>query len=245
MPKRHRSKMAVEHRSRRPFDASAIRRCCRFRCHLGPIWATVRSSGLVPFPPYLLGCAATRQETSPCTANRSSTTASRCRPRKPPTPKPQGTRGAAARLPLRRVPLRHPPAGRLFRSGRRPEARRARQPAACPSRLGHEIAGTVEAAGPEAQGVSQGQALRRLSLDRLRQVRAVRARRRAHVQRAARARRHRRRRLCHPRAGAASALSARRRGHRARDRRRADVLGPHRLRRHQEGACPICAPGRC
>ena len=89
-----------------------------------------------------------------------------------------------------------------------------------PFTLGHEIAGTVEAAGPEAQGVRQGQALRRLSLDRLRQVRAVRARRRAPVQRAPRARRHRGRRLCHPRAGAASALSARRGGHCAGDRRR-------------------------
>ena len=41
-----------------------------------------------------------------------------------------GHRGAAARLPLRRVPLRPPPAGRLLRPGRRPEARRARQPPA-------------------------------------------------------------------------------------------------------------------
>ena len=109
-----------------------------------------------------------------------------------------------------------------------------------PFTLGHEIAGTVEAAGPEAKGVDARQALRRLSVDRLRQVRAVRARRRAHVQRAPRARRHRRRRLCHARAGAASALSPRRGGHRAGHRRRADVLRPHRLWRHQEGACPTC-----
>ena len=90
----------------------------------------------------------------------------------------------------------------------------------CPSRSAMRSPASVEAAGPDAPGAVTGQAVRGLSLDRLRQVRAVRAGRRAPVQRAARARHHRRRRLRNARAGAASALPARRGGHRAGDRRR-------------------------
>ena len=184
-----------------------------------------------------------RQETSACTANLSSTTASRCRPRRRRRPRRR------AREVLLRVSHCgvchsdiHLQDGYFDLGGGQKLDVRGNRP--LPFTLGHEIAGTVEAAGPDAQGVGQGQALRRLSLDRLRQVRAVRARRRAPVQRAPRARRHRRRRLRHARAGAASALPARRGGHRARDRRRPDVLRPHRLRRRQEGRCPICAPAR-
>ena len=93
-----------------------------------------------------------------------------------PTPAPIGQRGAAARLALRRVPLRPPPAGRLFRSRRRPEARRARQPAAAVHARATRSPASWRRRGPTRTGVTQGQALRRLSLDRLRQVRAVRAR---------------------------------------------------------------------
>ncbi len=56
------------------------------------------------------------------------------------------------------------------------------------------------------------------------------------MQRAPRARHHRRWRLRHPRAGAASALSHRCRGYCAANRRSLDVLRPHGLRGHQEGA---------
>ena len=67
-----------------------------------------------------------------------------------------GHRGAAARLPLRRVPLRHPPAGRLFRSGRRPEARRARQPARCPSRWATRSPARWRRRAPTPKASTQG-----------------------------------------------------------------------------------------
>ena len=70
-------------------------------------------------------------------------------------PQAAGHRGAAAHQPLRRMPLRPPPAGRLFRPRRRPEARRARQPPAAlhpgPRDRRHGRGG-----GPEAKGVEPG-----------------------------------------------------------------------------------------
>ena len=106
-----------------------------------------------------------------------------------------------------------------------------------PFTLGHEIAGVIESAGPDAD-VSAGRQGRGLSLDRLRPMRGLQGGRREHLRRAAPSRHHGRRRLRHACAGAASALSDRLRAAVAVLRRRADVLGAHRLCRAQAAGGP-------
>ena len=69
---------------------------------------------------------------------------------------------------------------------------------ALPFTLGHEIAGVIEAAGPDADGAAPWPPRRCLSVDRLRHLRGVPRRRRKHVLRASPPRHRRRRRLCHP-----------------------------------------------
>ena len=106
-----------------------------------------------------------------------------------------------------------------------------------PFTLGHEIAGTVESAGPEAD-VDAGRQGRGLSLDRLRPMRGLQSGRREHLRGAAPSRHHGRRRLRHPCAGAASALSDRLCAAVAVLCRRADVLGADRLCRAQAAGRP-------
>ncbi len=111
-----------------------------------------------------------------------------------------------------------------------------------PFTLGHEITGTIEAVGPDAAAalaretgadlpkLEAGRAGRGLSVDRLRPVRRLRARRGEHLRRPAPSRHSGRRRLCHARAAAAPALPDRLCAAVGVVRRRADVLGPDRLR---------------
>jgi D-arabinose 1-dehydrogenase-like Zn-dependent alcohol dehydrogenase len=66
-----------------------------------------------------------------------------------------GRRSAAARRPLRRVPLRPAPAGRLLRPGDGQKLDVSKG-LGLPRVLGHEIAGTVVATGPDARGVAYG-----------------------------------------------------------------------------------------
>ena len=139
-----------------------------------------------------------------------------------------GDRGPHPRQPLRRLPQRRPPAGRLFRAWGRPSARRAARPrAALHARPRDRRQGRRGRA--RGGGCRGRRALRGLSLDRLRRLRALRPGRRASLQRAARTRHHRRRRLCERGSGAAPSLSPRRGRHRPAACRQLHVLGPHGL----------------
>ena len=183
-------------------------------------------------------------EECPCTANRSSTTASRCRPRKPPRP------SRRAREVLLRVSHCgvchsdiHLQDGYFDLGGGQKLDVRGNRP--LPFTLGHEIAGTVEAAGPEATGRRRrasstppipGSAAASAGCARAAtSTCATRRERSASPSTAAMPRTC----WCRIRAICSTWRASRR------DRRRADVLRPHRLWRHQEGACPTCAPARC
>ena len=116
--------------------------------------------------------------------------------------------------------------------------------ARCRSRSATRSPARSRAPGPDA-GMAPGSQGRGLSLDRLRPMRGLQGRRREHLRGAAPSRHHRRRRLRHPRADPASALSDRLRAAVAVLRRRADVLGAHRLRRAQARSPTAPRARRC
>ena len=103
-----------------------------------------------------------------------------------------------------------------------------------PRVLGHEIAGTVVAVGPDAGGVAVGRPPRRLPVDRLHRLRALQGGSRGALHGAPRPRHQPRRRLRRPCAGAASALSVRLRPAARGPGLHLRLLGPDRLQRAQE-----------
>ena len=102
-----------------------------------------------------------------------------------------------------------------------------------PFTLGHEIAGTVESAGPQASGAKAWRQGRGVPVDRLRPMRSLPRRRREPVQRQPPSRHLGRRRLRLACAGATPALFDRLRPAVRFIRGRADVLRPYRLFRAQ------------
>ena len=112
-----------------------------------------------------------------------------------------------------------------------------------PFTFGHEIAGTVEAAGPDAKGVDMGKRYAAYPWIGCGKC-GLCARGDEHMCNAPRALgHHRRRRLCHACAGAASALPARRGGDCAGDRRPADVFGAYRATARSRRRCRTSSAG--
>ena len=156
-----------------------------------------------------------------------------------------GDRGAGAGRALRRLPLRRPHPRRLLRHGRRRED--AAGPAAA-AHAGPRGRRRGDRARPGRQPASRSAQHRaRLLLDRLRPVRRLPARRGELLQRPAQPRllgRHARR-LRQPRAGPAPALPDRLWHDAAGAGGHLHVLGPHRLRRHEEGPARWARRTRC
>ena len=142
-------------------------------------------------------------------------------------PQPQGNRSAGAHRALRRLPLRPAHARRLFPCSATASNSTCGAAARCRSRSAMRSPAKSKARGrrPSCAG-RQG---RGLPLDRLRPMRRLQGGRGKHLRGAAPSRHHGRRRFRHARAGPASALSDRLRAAFAVLRRRADVLGAHRL----------------
>ena len=124
-------------------------------------------------------------------------------------PEPRGQRGAGAHRALRRLPFRPAPAGRLFRARRRQEARRARRPHAAVHARPRDRRRGREAPVPTPQASRPAQRSRSIpgsaaaNAPPARPARKISAPTPRHLGISGR------RRLCHARAGAASALSDR------------------------------------